>query len=119
MGRSSHQPSDRELLLASRGESRGFDLFYRRHRDAVLAFHGGRTAEPELAADLTAETFATVLLVVRDPLLPKPSQRAEVMTHTPHYVLIEGAGVDGHRMTPHHGGRSKTCMGSADDADAA
>ena len=72
MGRSSHQPSDRDLLLASRSESRGFDVFYRRHRDAVLAFHGGRTREPELAADLTAETFATVLLVVRDPARELP-----------------------------------------------
>jgi RNA polymerase sigma-70 factor (ECF subfamily) len=59
-------PSDRELLAQSRGCGDGFGEFYRRHRAAVLAFHGARTREPELAADLTAETFAAALVVVHD-----------------------------------------------------
>lgn len=58
--------SDRELLEASRATGRGFETFYRRHCEAVLAFHGGRVREPELAADLTAETFAAALVAVRD-----------------------------------------------------
>jgi RNA polymerase sigma-70 factor (ECF subfamily) len=57
---------DRELLQASREGRGGFDVFYRRHRDAVLAFHAQRVAEPELAADLTAETFTAALLAVHD-----------------------------------------------------
>ncbi len=58
--------SDRELLEASRATGRGFETFYRRHCEAVLAFHGARAREPELAADLTAETFAAALVAVRD-----------------------------------------------------
>jgi len=33
----------------------------------VLAFHARRVKEPELAADLTAETFAAALAAVHDP----------------------------------------------------
>jgi len=54
------------LLRSSRAGAGGFDRFYRRHRDAVLAFHAQRVSEPELAADLTAETFAAALLAVHD-----------------------------------------------------
>lgn len=59
-------PSDRRLLVASRKSGSGFDEFYRRHRDAVLSFHAARVREPELAADLTGETFAAALLAVHD-----------------------------------------------------
>lgn len=67
VGRALDSRSDIELLGSSRAGLGGFDTFYRRHREAVLAFHAARTREPELAADLTAETFAAALLVVRDP----------------------------------------------------
>jgi RNA polymerase sigma factor (sigma-70 family) len=53
------QPTDDELLCA--GDTRSFELFYRRHFRAVLGFFVHRTREPELAADLTAETFAAAL----------------------------------------------------------
>jgi RNA polymerase sigma-70 factor (ECF subfamily) len=66
MRRLPRERDDRELLRASREGGAGFDIFYRRHRDAVLAFHAHRVAEPELAADLTAETFAAALLAVHD-----------------------------------------------------
>jgi RNA polymerase sigma factor (sigma-70 family) len=66
MRRLSAKRSDRELLAASRGGAGGFDAFYLRHRDAVLAFHAGRVREPEVAADLTAETFAAALVAVHD-----------------------------------------------------
>lgn len=52
--------------MESRDRGVGFGEFYRRHRAAVFAFHGARTREPELAADLTAETFAAALLAVHD-----------------------------------------------------
>jgi RNA polymerase sigma-70 factor (ECF subfamily) len=60
------QRDDRELLRASRDGGGGFDLFYRRHCRAVLAFHAQRVGQPELAADLTAETFAAALVAVHD-----------------------------------------------------
>lgn len=47
-------------------------MFYLRHRDKVLAFHAQRVAEAEVAADLTAETFAAALLAIHDELRPLP-----------------------------------------------
>lgn len=50
--------SDADLL---QGDARRFAAFYRRHEDAVLGFFLKRTGSAELAADLTAETFARAL----------------------------------------------------------
>src|SRR3954449_9809394 len=51
--------TDAELLCAP--DTRSFELFYRRHFETVLGFFARRTRDPELAADLTAETFAAAL----------------------------------------------------------
>jgi RNA polymerase sigma factor (sigma-70 family) len=51
--------SDDELLTA--GGADGFAIFYRRHVDAMLRFHARSTGSAEVAADLTAETFAAAL----------------------------------------------------------
>ena len=53
--------SDAELLAASAREPDAFAVFYRRYVDAAFAFFMNRTRDPELAADLTAETFAAAL----------------------------------------------------------
>jgi RNA polymerase sigma-70 factor (ECF subfamily) len=50
--------SDGELLRASASEPEAFGLFYQRHVRVLLGFFYRRTACPETAADLTAETFA-------------------------------------------------------------
>jgi RNA polymerase sigma factor (sigma-70 family) len=55
--------TDRELLAAAEPEALG--VFYDRHERAVLAFFARRTADPEVAAELTAETFAEVVCQVR------------------------------------------------------
>ncbi len=55
--------SDDDLLLA--GDPESFAIFYRRHVDWVLGFLQRRTHDPELAADLAAETFAAALLARR------------------------------------------------------
>jgi RNA polymerase sigma factor (sigma-70 family) len=52
--------SDDELL-ASR-EPGSFAVFYRRHVEDLVAFFMRRTRNAELAADLTAETFAAALV---------------------------------------------------------
>jgi len=52
------QRSDAELLLAARTCSEAFGVFYERHFASVLAFFRRRTAGPEEAFDLAAETFA-------------------------------------------------------------
>src|SRR3954469_12736923 len=43
----------------------GFEEFYGRHVDALLGFFSRRTRDAELAADLTAETFAAALSAPR------------------------------------------------------
>jgi RNA polymerase sigma factor (sigma-70 family) len=43
------------------GDADAFGRFYARHEDAVLGFFLRRVRRPELAADLTAETFAAAL----------------------------------------------------------
>ena len=47
--------------MAGRRDAEAFGIFYRRRVDAVLAFFLRRTGDRELAADLTAETFAAAL----------------------------------------------------------
>jgi RNA polymerase sigma-70 factor (ECF subfamily) len=53
--------SDEDLLAASRAEPEAFAVLYRRHVTPLLAYFVRRTREAELAADLTAETFAAAL----------------------------------------------------------
>ncbi|HEX3520135.1 MAG TPA: RNA polymerase sigma factor [Solirubrobacteraceae bacterium] len=52
---------DEVLLVAGRRDAEAFGLFYCRRVNAVLAFFLRRTGDRELAADLTAETFAAAL----------------------------------------------------------
>lgn len=80
--------SDLELLESSRDGAGGFDLFYRRHCRAVLAFHARRVREPELAADLTAETFATALLIVRDRKRALPASPVGWLFTIAHYKFL-------------------------------
>lgn len=54
--------SDEELLAISVQTPEAFARFYRRYDDAVLAFFAARTKQPEVAADLTSETFAAALV---------------------------------------------------------
>jgi RNA polymerase sigma-70 factor (ECF subfamily) len=54
--------SDVELLRASVADPEAFGVFYDRHAAAVLAFLGRRTGCAQLAADLTAETFAAAFV---------------------------------------------------------
>src|SRR3954453_20024406 len=56
------RPSDLsdEVLLTGRDPA-AFEEFYVRHVEGLLGFFARRTRDPELAADLTAETFAAAL----------------------------------------------------------
>ncbi|MDX6583797.1 MAG: hypothetical protein QOI10_2981 [Solirubrobacterales bacterium] len=53
------------LHRTASGEPEAFGSFYRRHENVLLIFFLRRTASPELAADLTAETFAAALASIR------------------------------------------------------
>ena len=56
--------TDEQLLEETPRSPELFGLFYRRHEDAILGYMMRRVREPELAADLTAETFAAALVAV-------------------------------------------------------
>ncbi len=49
---------DGELLALSREDPNAFGALYERHAEALVAFFARRTLDPEVAAELTAETFA-------------------------------------------------------------
>lgn len=53
--------SDEDLLVHSVDDEEAFAAFYRRHARPLAGFFVRRTGDPELAADLTAETFAEAL----------------------------------------------------------
>lgn len=53
--------TDEELLVAGVTDADAFASFYRRHAAPVAGFFLARTGDRELAADLTAETFAAAL----------------------------------------------------------
>jgi RNA polymerase sigma factor (sigma-70 family) len=55
--------SDAELLAGVAAcDERAFSVFYRRHLGLIVGWGVRRTGDPELAADLTAEVFAAVLV---------------------------------------------------------
>jgi RNA polymerase sigma factor (sigma-70 family) len=53
---------DETLLARARREPGAFGAFYRRHEDRMLSYFLARVGDPEVAADLTAETFAAALV---------------------------------------------------------
>jgi RNA polymerase sigma factor (sigma-70 family) len=52
---------DEAILAGLDGEPERFAVFYRRHVASLLGYFLRRTHDPELAADLCAETFAAAL----------------------------------------------------------
>jgi RNA polymerase sigma-70 factor (ECF subfamily) len=55
--------SDEELLRSDDPEA--FGVFYDRHVTTLLGYFARRTGNPEIAADLTAETFASAIVAKR------------------------------------------------------
>jgi RNA polymerase sigma-70 factor (ECF subfamily) len=72
--------SDEELLAALPRDPAAFSAFYRRHVDDVLGYLARRSGDPELAADLTAEVFATVLLQARRYRAERGAPKAWLLT---------------------------------------
>ena len=56
---------DDELLARSARHPSAFGTFYERHERLVLGYFVRRVRDPELAADLAAETFAAALIGAR------------------------------------------------------
>jgi RNA polymerase sigma-70 factor (ECF subfamily) len=81
---------DRDLLLAARrGDPESFGAFFREHHAVVLAFLARRVDEPEVAADLLAETFASLLTVVRDRRRELPKSPLGWLLVTARNLLID------------------------------
>jgi RNA polymerase sigma factor (sigma-70 family) len=58
--------SDRELIAAiADRDGEACTVFYRRHLARVVAYLMRETRDPELAADITGEVFATVIVAAR------------------------------------------------------
>jgi RNA polymerase sigma factor (sigma-70 family) len=53
-------PSDEDLLTSEDPEA--FGIFYDRHVRMLLGYFARRTGDPEVAADLTAETYASAIV---------------------------------------------------------
>src|SRR3954469_1080884 len=59
-----HGGSDEELLSAARSDPAAFGAFYGRFEERLLRYFLSRVGDAEVAADLTAETFAAALASV-------------------------------------------------------
>jgi RNA polymerase sigma-70 factor (ECF subfamily) len=82
---------DAQLLRAARaGDGEAFEAVYRRHNRVVLAYLARRVPEPELAADLLAETFAALLVVVREHHRTLPDSPIAWLLGTARHLLIDG-----------------------------
>jgi RNA polymerase sigma-70 factor, ECF subfamily len=82
--------TDQQLLaLARGGRGASFEAVYRRHYRVVLAFLAKRVSGPELAADLMAETFAALLVLVRDSERPLPSAPVAWLLLTARHLWID------------------------------
>lgn len=73
--------SDESLLrLAAAGDGEAFAELYRRRLPLVVGFLRRRTATPEVAADLAAETFVAALSHLQSGGAPPPSAVAWLLT---------------------------------------
>ena len=61
IGSDSDRRSDADLLATTRLEPEAFGVFYHRHFDNIISYFWHRTRDRDVAADLTAETFAAAL----------------------------------------------------------
>jgi len=82
--------TDRQLLEEARGGcGEVFEIVYRRHHAVVLALLARRVQQPELAADLLAETFASLLALVRDPQRAVPPIPVAWLLVTARNLLVD------------------------------
>jgi RNA polymerase sigma factor (sigma-70 family) len=75
-----HERSDAELLASTRSEPDLFALFYDRYERAIMGYLLRRTANAEVAADLTAEVFAAALVAAHRYRADTPTAAAWLFT---------------------------------------
>ena len=81
------QPHTDEALLLS-GEPEDFGRFYDRYVQSLLAYFQRRTRDPEVAADLTAETFAAAL-AARGRFRPRATPASVWLFAIAHHKLMD------------------------------
>ncbi|HEX7299695.1 MAG TPA: RNA polymerase sigma factor [Solirubrobacteraceae bacterium] len=85
--------TDRQLLAACRaGEQQAFGSFYVRHREVLLSFLVRRVRNPEVAADLLAETFASALVAIKDQDRPVPDVPAAWLFTIARNLMVDAVG---------------------------
>ena len=90
MSTKTRSASDIDLLGEVRdGRAGAFEAVYRQHYPTVLAFVARRVTNPEVAADLLAETFAALLALVRDPSRPLPPNPIAWLLLTARHLMID------------------------------
>ncbi|MEV4421076.1 RNA polymerase sigma factor [Patulibacter sp. NPDC049589] len=84
--------TDEELVAEKRFDrsSSAFAEFYERYEAAILAYHRRRVRLPEVAADLTAETFARAL-AGRARFRPSGGNASGWLFGIAHNVLVDSA----------------------------
>jgi RNA polymerase sigma factor (sigma-70 family) len=85
------EQADRDLAAAAGGDADAFASFFRSNAELVLRYFAVRVAEPEVAADLMAETFAAALLNVRRYRPRRHGSALAWLFTIAHNKLIDGA----------------------------
>jgi RNA polymerase sigma factor (sigma-70 family) len=83
--------ADRNLRAASRGDVDAFARFFSGNAETVLRYFATRVNDPEVAADLMAETFAAALLAVRRYRQTRDGSALAWLFAIAHSKLIDGA----------------------------
>jgi RNA polymerase sigma-70 factor (ECF subfamily) len=73
-------PTDAQLLAATRSDPEAFARFYERYERSIVGYFMRRTADADLTADLTAETFAAALKSARRYRQQHPTAAAWLFT---------------------------------------
>lgn len=79
---------DSELLARTARDPEAFGVFYRRHERPVLAYFRRRVGQPEVAADLAAETFAAALMAA-STFRPGPTPAAAWLFGIARHKLLD------------------------------
>ncbi len=81
---------DKDLLEMARcGDGAAFEAVYRAHHAVVLTFLSRRVNKPDVAGDLLAETFAALLILVRDEQRPLPEATLPWLLGTARHLVID------------------------------
>src|SRR5215211_8052618 len=113
-----HDVHDTDEALLLSGDLEDFGRFYDRYVRSLLAFFQRRTCDPEVAADLTAETFAAAM-VARGRYQARTSTAAAWLFAIAQHKLTDyrrrGSAEGSHALAARNGARRGQRRGRGDD----